>query len=76
MPYANAGTPLEFRVTSDPGTQQCDANIGVNRTVFLPEFSATCPHVTSVGVNIVNVPETAVLFSGGGFSNYVGISSW
>ncbi|KIJ13262.1 hypothetical protein PAXINDRAFT_13829 [Paxillus involutus ATCC 200175] len=56
---------------SDPATQRCDANVGANRTVCLPEFSAACPYVTSVGGNIDNVPETAVSFSGGGFSNYV-----
>ncbi|KIJ69790.1 hypothetical protein HYDPIDRAFT_77750 [Hydnomerulius pinastri MD-312] len=54
---------------ADPATQECYANTGVNRTVFLPEFPAACPFVTSVG-GTVNVPETAVFFSGGGFSNY------
>ncbi|KAF8841599.1 subtilisin-like protein [Paxillus ammoniavirescens] len=53
----------------DPATQECYANTGANRTVFLPEFPAACPYVTSVG-GTVNVPETAVFFSSGGFSNY------
>ncbi|KAF9236232.1 peptidase S8/S53 domain-containing protein [Melanogaster broomeanus] len=55
---------------SDPATQQCYTNTpGVNETAFIPIFPAACPYVTSVG-GTVNVPETAVFFSGGGFSNY------
>ncbi|KAG9317808.1 peptidase S8/S53 domain-containing protein [Chiua virens] len=54
---------------SNPATQQCYTNTGVNRTVFLPEFPASCPYVTSVG-GTNYIPETAVFFSGGGFSNY------
>ncbi|KIK96817.1 hypothetical protein PAXRUDRAFT_137604 [Paxillus rubicundulus Ve08.2h10] len=53
----------------DPATQQCYANVGANRTVFLPVFPAACPYVTSVG-GTINIPETAAWFSGGGFSNY------
>ncbi|KIJ13278.1 hypothetical protein PAXINDRAFT_13845 [Paxillus involutus ATCC 200175] len=34
----------------DPVTQQCYANVGANRTVFLPEFSTAYPCVTSVEV--------------------------
>ncbi|KAH7923659.1 subtilisin-like protein [Leucogyrophana mollusca] len=53
----------------DPATQQCFTNDGRNVTAFIPEFPASCPYVTSVG-GLVNIPETAVFFSGGGFSNY------
>ncbi|KAK0190628.1 tripeptidyl peptidase A [Armillaria mellea] len=50
---------------SDPATQQCHTNDGQNRTQFMPLF----PAVTAIG-GTVNVPEIAVDFSGGGFSNY------
>ncbi|KAN0097087.1 Peptidase S8/S53 domain containing protein [Tylopilus felleus] len=49
--------------------EQCSSNDGTNRTMFIPEFPATCPYVTSVG-GTYYIPETAVFFSGGGFSNY------
>ncbi|TFY58182.1 hypothetical protein EVJ58_g6573 [Rhodofomes roseus] len=39
-------------------------------TTFLPEFPSGCPYVTSVGGTTGTNPETAVSFSGGGFSNY------
>ncbi|KAI0034121.1 tripeptidyl peptidase A [Vararia minispora EC-137] len=53
----------------DPATQNCFANDGTNRTRFIPLFPASCPFITSVG-GTVNIPEVAVSFSGGGFSNY------
>ncbi|KAK0243100.1 tripeptidyl peptidase A [Armillaria nabsnona] len=53
----------------DPATQQCHTNDGQNRTQFMPLFPAGCPFVTAIG-GTVNVPEIAVDFSGGGFSNY------
>ncbi|KAG1893462.1 peptidase S8/S53 domain-containing protein [Suillus fuscotomentosus] len=53
----------------DPATQMCYSNDGLNVTKFLPAFPASCPYVTAVGAT-VNIPETAVSFSGGGFSNY------
>ncbi|CAL1700397.1 unnamed protein product [Somion occarium] len=53
---------------SDPATQQCFTNDGRNKTQFVPLFPPACPFVTSVG-GTVHVPETAVFFSGGGFSN-------
>ncbi|KAG7447496.1 tripeptidyl peptidase A [Guyanagaster necrorhizus] len=53
----------------DPATQQCQTNDGQNRTQFMPSFPAGCPYVTAIGAT-VNVPEIAVDFSGGGFSNY------
>ncbi|KAG2068077.1 subtilisin-like protein [Suillus decipiens] len=54
---------------ADPATQQCYSNDGLNVTKFLPSFPASCPYVTAVGAT-VNIPETAVYFSGGGFSDY------
>ncbi|KAG0702391.1 peptidase S8/S53 domain-containing protein [Suillus ampliporus] len=53
----------------NPATQMCYSNDGRNVTKFLPVFPASCPFVTSVG-GTVNIPEAAVFFSGGGFSNY------
>ncbi|KAF9464795.1 tripeptidyl peptidase A [Collybia nuda] len=53
----------------DPATQECLTNDGRNITRFIPLFPAGCPYVTAVG-GTVNVPEIAVFFSGGGFSNY------
>ncbi|KDQ64445.1 hypothetical protein JAAARDRAFT_187770 [Jaapia argillacea MUCL 33604] len=53
----------------DPTTQTCFTNDGRNVTRFIPGFPASCPYVTAVG-GTVNIPETAVWFSGGGFSNY------
>ncbi|KAJ6573405.1 family S53 protease-like protein [Mycena vulgaris] len=37
---------------------------------FVPVFPASCPFVTSVGSTIGFGPETAVNFTGGGFSNF------
>ncbi|RDB19145.1 Tripeptidyl-peptidase sed3 [Hypsizygus marmoreus] len=54
---------------TDPATQQCLTNDGRNITRFIPIFPAACPYVTAVG-GTVNVPEIAVFFSGGGFSDY------
>ncbi|KAJ7639286.1 tripeptidyl peptidase A [Roridomyces roridus] len=53
----------------DPATQQCITNDGTNRTAFIPGFPASCPFITAVGGTFL-VPETAVPFSGGGFSNF------
>ncbi|GJE84527.1 tripeptidyl peptidase A [Phanerochaete sordida] len=52
----------------DPATQQCFTNDGHNKTEFLAAFPASCPFVTTVGGTHL-VPETAISFSGGGFSN-------
>ncbi|GJE84528.1 tripeptidyl peptidase A [Phanerochaete sordida] len=52
----------------DPATQECITNDGRNKTEFLPLFPPSCPFVTAVG-GTIHVPETAVDFSGGGFSN-------
>jgi len=53
----------------DPATQECITNDGTNRTQFIAGFPATCSFITAVGGTIL-FPETAVAFSGGGFSNY------
>ncbi|KAJ7734044.1 subtilisin-like protein [Mycena maculata] len=53
----------------DPATQECITNDGTNSTRFIPGFPASCPFVTAVG-GTVFIPEVAVPFSGGGFSNY------
>ncbi|KAH8647568.1 peptidase S8/S53 domain-containing protein [Tricladium varicosporioides] len=37
---------------------------------YTPDFPASCPFVTTVGATYKVVPERAVAFSGGGFSNY------
>ncbi|KAB5595344.1 Tripeptidyl-peptidase I [Ceratobasidium theobromae] len=47
----------------------CVSNDGKNKRMFLPNFPASCPYVTTVG-GTHYVPEVAVGFSGGGFSNY------
>ncbi|KAI0758086.1 tripeptidyl peptidase A [Fomes fomentarius] len=52
----------------DPATQECFTNDGRNATRFVPLFPPSCPFVTAVG-GTVRVPETAVSFSGGGFSD-------
>ncbi|THH05863.1 hypothetical protein EW145_g4490 [Phellinidium pouzarii] len=53
----------------DPATQECITNDGRNLTKFMPGFPASCPFVTAVGGTIF-IPEVAVDFSGGGFSNF------
>ncbi|KAI0036025.1 tripeptidyl peptidase A [Vararia minispora EC-137] len=53
----------------NPATQTCLTNDGRNATRFITGFPATCPFVTAVGATI-NVPEIAVDFSGGGFSDF------
>lgn len=53
----------------EPLEHQCYSNNGFKSPMFLPVFPASCPYVTAVG-GTVNIPETAVDFSGGGFSNY------
>ncbi|VDB85317.1 unnamed protein product [Peniophora sp. CBMAI 1063] len=56
-------------LSSPNGETVCFTNDGTNTKTFLPLFPASCPFITSVG-GTINVPETAVDFSGGGFSNY------
>ncbi|KDQ16562.1 hypothetical protein BOTBODRAFT_252534 [Botryobasidium botryosum FD-172 SS1] len=56
-----------------PGGQsdksQCVSNDGNATPKFIPAFPVSCPYVTAVG-GTTGKPETAVDFSGGGFSNY------
>jgi tripeptidyl-peptidase-1 len=52
---------------SGPGSA-CVVNDGTNRTRFLPGYPASCPFVTAVGGTHEMNPETAIYFSGGGFS--------
>ncbi|KAI9455155.1 subtilisin-like protein [Lactarius psammicola] len=59
----------------DPATQTCFTNDGKNQTKFVPSFPASCPFVTAVG-GTVHIPEIAVDFSGGGFSNYFPRPYW
>ncbi|KAH9171605.1 tripeptidyl peptidase A [Lactarius sanguifluus] len=59
----------------DPATQTCFTNDGTNQTKFIPGFPASCPFVTAVG-GTVHIPEVAVDFSGGGFSNYFSRPIW
>ncbi|KAL0573726.1 hypothetical protein V5O48_008222 [Marasmius crinis-equi] len=55
---------------SGVGGGDCRTNDGRNRVQFQPAFPAGCPFVTAVGGTTRTNPETAVSFSGGGFSNY------
>ncbi|KAG8623448.1 hypothetical protein KVT40_008424 [Elsinoe batatas] len=50
-----------------PGSA-CQTNDGKNTTRFNPIFPASCPYLTSVG-GTVGIPERAVSFSSGGFSD-------
>ncbi|KAI0080806.1 tripeptidyl peptidase A [Panus rudis PR-1116 ss-1] len=52
----------------NPETQICKTNDGRNATRFMPSFPASCPYVTTVG-GTFHVPEVAVNFTGGGFSD-------
>ncbi|KAF1994689.1 tripeptidyl-peptidase-like protein [Amniculicola lignicola CBS 123094] len=47
----------------------CQTNDGKNTTRFLPIFPAACPYVTSVGGVRSVLPEEAIYFSSGGFSD-------
>ncbi|KIK36992.1 hypothetical protein CY34DRAFT_15997 [Suillus luteus UH-Slu-Lm8-n1] len=49
------------------GLETCYSNDGLNVKNFLPNFPASCPYGTTVG-DTVNIPETAVFFSGSGFT--------
>ncbi|KAF5363394.1 hypothetical protein D9756_000249 [Leucocoprinus leucothites] len=53
----------------DPASNTCLTNDGHNNTRFMPTFPASCPFSTAVG-GTEYVPEVAVAFSGGGFSDY------
>jgi tripeptidyl-peptidase-1 len=47
----------------------CQTNDGKNTTRFLPTFPASCPYVTAVGGTYQVLPEKAIAFSSGGFSD-------
>ncbi|OJJ99308.1 hypothetical protein ASPACDRAFT_52709 [Aspergillus aculeatus ATCC 16872] len=47
----------------------CMTHDGTRRTRFQPVFPASCPFVTSVGGTEGTNPESAISFSGGGFSD-------
>ncbi|KAL8644484.1 MAG: hypothetical protein Q9210_007232 [Variospora velana] len=51
-----------------PGSA-CQSNDGKNATRLLPVFPAACPYVTSVGGTFRVLPERAIGFSSGGFSD-------
>jgi tripeptidyl-peptidase-1 len=55
---------------SGVGSRDCETNDGRNVTQFQPSFPASCPFITAVRATTGVNPETAVSFSGGGFSNY------
>ncbi|KAH8832840.1 peptidase S8/S53 domain-containing protein [Flagelloscypha sp. PMI_526] len=52
------------------GGGDCKTNDGTNKVLFQPAFPASCPWVTAVGGTSKTNPETAVSFTGGGFSRY------
>lgn len=52
-----------------PGSA-CQTNDGTLTTRFTPTFPGACPYITSVGGTAGVVPETAISFSSGGFSDY------
>ena len=54
----------------------CQTNDGKNTTRFLPIFPASCPYVTAVGGTTGVVPERAVSFSSGGFSDRFPTPKW
>ncbi|KAK0444466.1 tripeptidyl peptidase A [Armillaria borealis] len=60
---------------SGVGNGECITNDGTQTKRFVPNFPATCPYVTAVG-GTSGIPEQAVFFSGGGFSNYFARPKW
>ncbi|KAF8917410.1 subtilisin-like protein [Mucidula mucida] len=58
------------------GGGDCRTNDGTNTVLFQPAFPASCPFVTAVGGTININPETAVSFSGGGFSRLFSTPSY
>ncbi|KZO99708.1 subtilisin-like protein [Calocera viscosa TUFC12733] len=53
-----------------PSADECYSNDGTDTQMFIPNFPASCPYVTTVGATTSTGPEIAASFSGGGFSNY------
>jgi len=64
------GTSVLFSSGDSGPGGSCVSIDGQNRTMFQPIFPASCPWVTSVGGTYRVLPERAVSFSSGGFSNY------
>lgn len=60
---------------SGVGNGECITNDGSQIKRFVPNFPATCPYVTAVG-GTSGIPEKAVFFSSGGFSNYFVRPKW
>ncbi|KAG7447497.1 tripeptidyl peptidase A [Guyanagaster necrorhizus] len=60
---------------SGVGNGECLTNDGTQVKRFVPSFPASCPYVTAVG-GTSGIPEQAVFFSGGGFSNYFPRPKW
>lgn len=64
------------------GTRKgCVSNDGKNTTIFLPNFPASCPYVTTVGATEQFNPEVASgpiagYYGGGGFSNTFPMPAW
>ncbi|KAF4626818.1 hypothetical protein G7Y89_g11340 [Cudoniella acicularis] len=59
-----------FISSGDSGSGSNCSSIDPGKLQYTPDFPSTCPFVTSVGATFHVVPEVAVPFSGGGFSNY------
>ncbi|KAF8523792.1 subtilisin-like protein [Hysterangium stoloniferum] len=65
------GSSIMFSSGDDGvGAGDCLTNDGQNIERFQPNFPASCPFVTTVGATTRTNPETAIGFSGGGFSNF------
>ncbi|KAL3463032.1 peptidase S8/S53 domain-containing protein [Aspergillus heterothallicus] len=62
------GVSVIFSSGDDGVGMSCVTNDGTNRTRFQPIFPASCPFVTAVGGTHGISPESAIDFSGGGFS--------
>ncbi|KAK0190627.1 tripeptidyl peptidase A [Armillaria mellea] len=60
---------------SGVGNGDCITNDGSQTKRFIPNFPATCPYVTAVG-GTSGIPEQAVFFSSGGFSDYFPRPKW
>jgi tripeptidyl-peptidase I len=56
--------------SGDSGSGGNCSTLDPNKLLYSPEFPGGCPWVTAVGATRYVVPEVAVEFSGGGFSNY------
>ncbi|CAO3565318.1 unnamed protein product [Mortierella alpina] len=60
----------DYGVGGNSSAASCLTNDGRKANRFLPLFPASCPFVTTVGGTVGMAPESAVAFSGGGFSEY------